>query len=410
MIDLHLLREEPSLMIKRILKKDPRFPTQLLFDLDARLRSLKQTVELLRHSKNELARPASSGITPEIREKSIEISKQLKLQEQELELVENQFQTLYLTCPNVPEDDIPEGNKQENQVVKTWKEKPEFDFAVKNHVDLGEELGWFDFKTAALIAGTNFALYKADAVRLLYALSFYMLKNNTQRGYNLVLPPALVNEQSLTVASNFPKFKDQVYAVTADSLYLTPTAEVDLANMYRNHILAEQDLPIRMTAWTSCFRREAGTYGATERGLIRIHQFEKIELYTLCTPENSSQELDHMVSCAETILQALGLHYRISLLAGQDCSFASAKTYDIEVWLPGQKSYYEVSSCSNCTDFQARRGMIRYKQTQDSKARLVHTLNASSLALPRLMVAIMETYQQSDGSIAIPDVIKPWYI
>jgi seryl-tRNA synthetase len=208
------------------------------------------------------------------------------------------------------------------------------------------------------------------------------------------------------VASNFPKFKDQVYAVPADNLYLTPTSEVNLSNIYRDTILPLEKLPIRMTAWTSCFRREAGGYGAQERGLIRIHQFEKVELYSLCAPEDSFNEQDKMLACAESILQKLGLHYRVSLLAGQDCSFASAKTYDLEVWLPGQKAYYEVSSISNCTDFQARRGHIRYKKSHDGKPTLVHTLNGSSLALSRLMVAIMEVYQQADGSIAIPEVLK----
>jgi len=215
-----------------------------------------------------------------------------------------------------------------------------------------------------------------------------------------------VNEKSLIVAGNFPKFKDQVYAMPEDGLYLIPTAEVSLANLYRNQILVADQLPINLTAWTSCFRREAGSYGATERGLIRVHQFEKVELYTICEPEHSHNELERMLACAEDILKQLGLHYRISLLAAQDCSFPSAKTYDIEVWLPGQNAYYEVSSCSNCTDFQARRGLIRYKKTVDDKTHLVHTLNGSSLALPRLMVALMEVYQQKDGSILMPDVLK----
>jgi seryl-tRNA synthetase len=215
-----------------------------------------------------------------------------------------------------------------------------------------------------------------------------------------------VNEQSLVVASNFPKFKDQVYAVPEDKLYLTPTAEVNLTNVYRDAILAATELPIRMTAWTSCFRREAGGYGAQERGLIRIHQFEKVELVTLCEPEQGEQEQERMLACAEDILQQLGLHYRVSLLAAQDCSFASAKTYDLEVWLPGQGCYYEVSSISNCTDFQARRGLIRFKRSTESKSELVCTLNGSSLALSRLFVALLEVYQNADGSVHIPDVLK----
>jgi seryl-tRNA synthetase len=232
-----------------------------------------------------------------------------------------------------------------------------------------------------------------------------MLKHNMNHGYQLIIPPFMVNEQSLYVSGNFPKFKDGVYAIQEDGLYTIPTSEVCLVNFYRDKILSKEQLPVRMTAWTSCFRREAGTYGAQERGLIRMHQFEKVELVTITDPNSSAQELDNMIACAEGILRALDLHYRISLLAGQGCSFQSAKTYDIEVWFPVQKQYREVSSCSNCTDFQARRGKIRYREKADGKTQLVHTLNASSLAIPRLMVALMETYQQEDGTICLPDIL-----
>jgi seryl-tRNA synthetase len=367
---------------------------------------VRQEVEDLRHEKNELAKQGRGGITPELRERSIHIGKELKTKEVDLEELEQKFNELYLFCPNIPEDDVPVGNKEANKVVKVVGEKPSFNIPIKNHVELGNELGWFDFEAAARMAGSNFALYKGDAVKLLYALAMFMLKNNMKHGFELVLPSVLVNAASLQMTGNFPKFRDQAYKVPEDDLYLTPTAEVNLGNLYRDHILRIEDLPIRMTAWTSCFRREAGAYGSTERGLIRIHQFEKVELYTLCASDKSQNELDRMLACAEDILQQLGLHYRVSLLAAQDCSFPSAKTYDIEVWLPGQNQYYEVSSVSNCTDFQARRGKIRFKVDATSKPELVHTLNGSSLALPRLMVAIMETYQQPDGSIIIPEILK----
>ena len=406
MIDLVLLREKPDYVIGLLKKKEPKFDAQKLFDLDAQVRSLKLLVEELRCKKNELAKAGRGGVTDVLREQSIALGKELKEKEVLLESSEKDFQALYLSCPNLPVADLPEGNKEANKVVKIVGEKPTFNFPIKNHVELGQALGWFDFEAASRMAGSNFALYKGDAVRMLYSLTMLMLKNNNKHGFDFVLPPVLVNAKSLEVASNFPKFKDQVYAMPEDDLYMTPTAEVNLANLYRDQILMTDALPIRMTSWTSCFRREAGTYGATERGLIRIHQFEKVELVSLCEPQNSPQELESMVACASSILDQLGLHYRISLLAAQDCSFQSAKTYDIEVWLPGQGEYYEVSSASNCTDFQARRGMMRYKTSQESKTELVHTLNASSLALPRLMVAIMETYQQPDGSIAIPEVLK----
>ena len=406
MIDLTVLREFPEKTIALLKKKDPDFDAQLLADLDKQVRKIRAELEEFRHKKNELADQAKSGITDELREQSIAVGKKIKEKQSEVEALGKTFEQLYLACPNIPDEEIPTGGKENNRVVKQEGQKPSFSFPIKNHVELGNALGWFDFESAAAIAGSNFALYKGEAVKLMYALTMFMLKNNIKHGFDPILPSAIVNEKSLYTTGNFPKFKEDVYSISDDNLYLTPTAEVGLANLYRDKILQTDELPIRMTAWTSCFRREAGGYGATERGLIRIHQFEKVELYTICEPEKSSQELDKMLACAEDILQQLGLHYRISLLATQDCSFPSAKTYDIEVWLPGQDTYYEVSSCSNCTDFQARRGLIRFKKSVDEKTRLVHTLNGSSLALPRLMVALMETYQQEDGSIALPDVLK----
>ena len=300
---------------------------------------------------------------------------------------------------------IPDGNKEENKVVREWGKKVEFSFPFKNHVELGQLHNWFNFETAAQVAASNFVWYEEQGASVMYALTRLMLKNNRKHGFKMMIPPYLANETTLTVSGNFPKFKEDVFTVTADALYTIPTSEVSLVNKYRDTIVGTDELPIRMTAWSSCFRREAGNYGKMERGLIRIHQFEKVELVSLCKPENSEAELEAMVACAENILQDLGLHYRVSLLAAQDCSFQSAKTYDIEVWLPGQDRYYEVSSASNCTDFQARRGKIRHRKQHGDKTELVHTLNASSLALPRLMVALMEVYQQSDGSIALPDVL-----
>jgi len=291
-----------------------------------------------------------------------------------------------------------------------WGKKREFNFTPKNHLELCDNPQWIDFNTASKLAGSNFAFYGEEGAKLLYALSFFMLKNNTSRGFSLCLPSLLVNEKALTVSGNFPKFRENVFEVENHHLFLTPTSEVNLTNTYADHIFSMSDLPIRKTAWTSCFRTEGGGYGAHERGLIRLKQFEKVELVSFTTPENSMQELEYMLETAEMILQKLDLHYRVMLLAGQDCSFQSAKTFDIEVWLPGQNEYKEISSASNCTDFQARRGLIRYKKSVNDKTQLVHTLNASSLALPRLMVAIIETYQNSDGTIEVPDILKPYYL
>lgn len=406
MIDLTLLRENPESFIAALSKKDPQYDTAQLITLDKQLRAIKNEVESLRCHKNELAKQGKSGITPELREQSIALNNQLKEKEQALESLEQQFNEHYLACPNILLDEVPAGNKEENLQVSSFGKKPEFSFTPKNHLDLGEKLGWLDFETASKIGGASLALYKGDGVALLFSLAMFMLKHNKKHGFNFVLPSVFVNETSLETTGNFPKFRDQVFAVPSDDLFLTPTSEVNLTNMYRDHIFSNADLPKRMTAFTSCFRREGGAYGSSERGLIRMRQFEKVELVSMCNPADSEQEHQRMLACAEGILQALGLHYRVMLLAGQDASWASAKTYDLEVWCPGQGEYKEVSSVSNCTDFQARRGMIRFKDKPESKTQLVHTLNGSSLALPRLMVALMETYQQPDGTIIIPEMLK----
>ncbi len=406
MIDLTLLRENPERVIAALSKKDPHYDVTQLISLDKELRALKNEVELLRCTKNELAQQGKSGITPELREQSIALGKLLKEKESALEALEHEFNEHYLACPNILLDEVPAGNKEENMVVSMFGQKPSYSFTPKNHLDLGEKLGWIDFETSTKISAAGLALYKGEGVALLFSLAMFMLKHNKKHGFNFVLPSLFVNEKSLETTGNFPKFRDQVFAVPSDDLFLTPTSEVNLTNMYRDHIFAGSELPLRMTAFTSCFRREGGAYGSSERGLIRMRQFEKVEIVSLCSPETSEQEHERMLACAEGILQALGLHYRVMLLAGQDASWASAKTYDIEIWCPGQNEYKEVSSISNCIDFQARRGMIRFKEKPESKTQLVHTLNGSSLALPRLMVALMETYQQPDGTIAIPEILK----
>jgi seryl-tRNA synthetase len=406
MVDLSLLRENSADFIARLAKKDPNFDIEQLILLDRKVRSIRSDVEALRSQKNELAKKGRDGITPELRAQSAEISDQLKEKENELVDVEQAFQQLYLMCPNLPHDSVPVGTVADNLIERYNGTKPTYNFPLKNHVELGESLGWLDFEAATKLAGANFALYKGDGVRLLFGLAMFMLKHNNKHGFNYVLPSILLNEKSLEVTGNFPRFKDQAFAVPGDDLFLTPTSEVNLTNMYRDQIVMKQQLPIRMTAFTSCFRREGGGYGANERGLIRMRQFEKVELVSICAPEESWNEHERMLACAEEILQKLGLHYRILVLATQDMSFSSAKTYDIEVWCPGQNEYKEIASVSNCTDFQARRGMIRFKEKQDDKAQLAHTLNGSSLALPRLMVALMETYQQPDGSIQLPDLLK----
>ncbi len=410
MIDRALLRTDLQRVRTLLHKKDPAFDVDRLVSLDEQTRSLMAEVESLRQQKNEYAQQAKSGLTEELRAQSIAVGKALKDKEVLLEEVNAQFTQLWLSCPNLLNAAVPEGDKEQNKVVRTWGKKPHFDFAIKNHVELGTAHKWFDLDTAATVASSGFVWYNQEGVRVIYALAMFMLKNNMKHGFQVQLPPLFAKEETLTVSGNFPKFKNEVFAAPADDLFAIPTAEVSLVNKYRDTILSADQLPIRMTAWTSCFRREAGNYGKMERGLIRIHQFEKVELVSITEPEHSEQELERMIACAESILQQLGLHYQVSLLAAQDCSFQSAQTYDIEVWLPGQNRYYEVSSASNCTDYQARRGKIRYRKNQGDKTELVHTLNASSLALPRLMVALLETYQQPDGSIKLPKVLEPYLL
>ncbi|HBS48470.1 TPA: serine--tRNA ligase [Candidatus Dependentiae bacterium] len=406
MIDLSLLRENCETIRSLILKKDPKFDISRLIILDEQVREMRSAVENLRKDRNEISKSASGGLSEELRNRSIEVGKELKIKEKLLEELEEEFKKLALTCPNILMEEVQEGGKENNKAVKTFSKKPSFDFEPKNHVELNKTLDWFDFDAATKIAGGNFVLYKKEAVKLIYALTQLMLKNNAKHGFEPVIPPYLATTKSLTNSSNLPKFAEDVYSVPADDLYLIPTAEVSLTNIHADSILNVEQLPLRYTAWTGCFRREAGGYGSLERGLIRIHQFEKVELYSIVHPQNSAAELDYMVECAENILQQLGLHYQVSLLAAQDCSFASAKTYDIEVWLPGQQKYYEVSSASNCTDFQARRAGIRFRESATAKPQLAHTLNTSSLALPRLMVALMETYQQEDGTIKFPKILQ----
>ncbi len=405
MIDIALLRKDTVRIGELLKKKEPSVDIEGLLVLDAQTREIRAVVESMRKEKNDLAASGSKGISEDVRARSIELGRQLKEKEIELADIEARFSNALLYVPNIPMDGLPEGGKESNLAVRTIGQKPEFSFKFKNHMELNQQLGWFDFEAGTQIAGAQFPCYKGDGAKIIYALTRLMLRNNAQHGFQPIIPPALVNRKSLVNASSLPKFEGDFYQIEADGLYPIPTAEVPLTNLHAGRIFEREELPARMTAWTSCFRREAGGYGSQERGLIRIHQFEKVELYSICDQESSVAELEKMVDCAEKLLKMLGLHYQVSLLAGQDCSYASAKTYDIEVWLPGQNRYYEVSSCSNCTDFQARRAEIRYRPERASKPMLAHTLNASSLALPRLMVALMECYQQEDGSVKLPKVL-----
>jgi seryl-tRNA synthetase len=337
------------------------------------------------------------------------VGEEIKELDDRLAGIEDELKTLELYFPNVPHESVPVGpDESANRVERHWGTKPSFEFKPKEHSDLGEQLGIIDFDRAAKITGSRFSILYGAAAKLSRALMNFMLDVHERQGYTEVLAPFIVNADSLRSTGQLPKFKEDLFKLEHEKeLYLIPTAEVPVTNIYRDEILDIAQLPIHFTAYTPCFRSEAGSYGKDTRGLIRQHQFEKVELVKFTTPEESWDELEKLVADAEEILQLLNLHYRVVTLSTGDMSFSSAKTYDIEVWLPGQEAYREISSCSNFADFQARRANIRYRGS-DKKVGFVHTLNGSGLPLGRTLVAVLENYQQSDGSVIVPEALRPY--
>jgi seryl-tRNA synthetase len=330
-----------------------------------------------------------------------------------LRSTEEKMEGLALRIPNVPHKSVPPGKDQAaNQEIRRWGTAPSFAFTPKSHADIGEALGIVNFERAARMTGARFAVMMDQGARLERALINYMLDLHTGRhGYREVIPPFMVNRAAMTGTGQLPKFEEDLFRLRDDDYFLIPTAEVPLTNLHRQEILAEDQFPLRYTAYTPCFRREAGSYGKDTRGLIRLHQFNKVELVSLCRPEDSYQELEQLTIAAEAVLQGLGLHYRAVILCAGDMGFAAAKTYDLEVWLPSQNTFREISSCSNFEAFQARRADVRYRPSgakKDSKTEFVHTLNGSGLAVGRTLVAVLENYQQSDGSVLIPEALRPY--
>jgi seryl-tRNA synthetase len=321
--------------------------------------------------------------------------------------VEEKLSSIAMSVPNIPDDDVPEGEDEEDNVeLKVVLKKPEFDFTPKEHWDIDSKQEWIDFERGVKLSKSRFSVLKADVAKLERALYNYMLDFNTKRGFKEVSVPFIVNEESLKATGQLPKFADDLFKIEDENLYLIPTAEVPVTNLYRDEILKPEQLPIKMTSYTACFRKEAGSAGRDTRGMIRQHQFGKVELVSITKQDESEEVFDEMVSCASDLLASLGLHHRLVLLCGGDLGFSAAKTIDIEVWLPGQDRFREISSVSNTRDFQARRAKIRYKDGK--KNILAHTLNGSSLAVGRCIIAIMENYQNSDGTFDIPEVLKPY--
>jgi len=336
-----------------------------------------------------------------------EKAKEVKGAEEKLKELEKQLGSKLEVLPNIPDEDVVAGGKEANEVVKLVGEKPVFDFEIKDHVELGKEHDIFDFERATKISGNNFSMYKGLGARLEWALINYFISKHIEAGYEMIIPPNLVTRDSAYTAGQLPKFEEDVYWIQ-DGLCLVPTAETVLTNIYKDEVLEEKDLPKKFFAYTPCYRREAGSYRANEKGLIRMHQFNKVEMYQFVSEEQSPSAFDELVSRAEELVAGLGLHYRLVKLAAGDCSAGAARTVDVEIYLPSIDQYYEVSSVSNVREYQSRRGNMRYKPSDGGKLKYMHTLNGSGLATSRLMVGIIESYQQKDGSIIIPEALRPF--
>ncbi len=415
MLDVKFVRENIDLVRQMLQNRNSDLDLGPLLRLDEKRRGILVEVEEKKHKRNV----ASEEISKLKRDKKdasslIEemkgLSQEIKVLDQQLDEVEQEFRDFLLVIPNVPHESVPVGRDETaNKVVSTWGEKPSFSFQPKPHWEIGEGLGILDFERAAKMTGARFALYYGAAAALERALISFMLDVHTKRhGFTEVLPPFMVNSSSLLGTGQLPKFKEDLFKLEGWDYYLIPTAEVPVTNIHSGEILDEADLPKYYTAFTPCFRSEAGSHGKDTRGLIRQHQFNKVELVKLTKPEDSYSELESLLLSAETILRELGIHYRVIVLCSGDMGFSSAKTYDIEVWLPAQQTYREISSCSNFEDFQARRANIRFRRKGKSKTELVHTLNGSGLAVGRTLVAILENYQQEDGTVIIPEVLRPY--
>jgi len=414
MLDIRLLRDDLEQVKRRMATRGIVIDWEEFVSLDRERRDVLSRLEKLKEQKNRrsgeigIIKKTGADATGLMREVE-ELSKQIHDLETPLAEVEGRFENFMLTVPNLPNSDVKVGkDSDDNREVRRWGAPPEFDFPARNHWEIGEELDILDFQRAAKLAGARFVIYKGAAARLERALINFMLDLHTvDHGYKEIIPPALANRAAVTGTGNLPKFEEDLFRIETPDYFLIPTAEVPLTNVHREEILERDALPIKYTACTPCFRREAGSYGKDVRGLIRQHQFNKVEMVKLCEPEFSYDELEAMVENAEEVLKRLELAYRVVELCTGDMGFAAAKTYDIEVWLPGQGTYREISSCSNCEDFQARRAQIRFRKDK-GKLTLVHTLNGSGLAVGRTVVAILENYQQKDGSVAIPQVLQPY--
>ena len=415
MLDIKLIRENPE-MVKAAMKtrnKDMDAVVDEVLEIDAKRRELMKATDSLKQEQNAASKKIpqikkEGGDISEIMERMNEIKAVIKADDAKIAELDARQKVLIYEFPNVPNSSVPVGkDDSENVEIRRWGEPRKFDFDYKAHWDIGADLGILDPETAAKVTGTRFHFYKGLGARLERAIVSFFLNTHTENGYTEILPPFLVNRASMTGTGQLPKFEEDAFKTT-DDLFLIPTAEVPVTNMHRDEILDGAQLPIKYCAYSACFRAEAGSAGRDTRGLIRQHQFNKVELVKFVDPETSYDELEKLTNDAERVLQLLGLPYRVVCLSTGDIGFSSAKTYDIEVWMPSYNRYVEISSCSNFEDFQARRAAIRFKKDSKSKAQLVHTLNGSGVAVGRTTAAILENYQNEDGSVTIPDVLVPY--
>ena len=412
MINIQLIRNRPDEVREAMRRRNEDAPLDRIVELDADRRTAIVEADELRARRNEVSRQI--GQTRERPQELIDemrqVSTRIRTLEETIRALESEVNALLLSLPNIPLDEVPDGaDETANIVVRTEGEPPHFDFEPLPHWELGERLGIIDFQRGAKIAGSRFFVLKGKGARLQRALIDWMLDTHTgEHGYEELYLPNIATTESATANSNLPKFADTMYRDDEDDLWLLPTAEMAITNMHRDEILQPDTLPLKYVAHTPCFRREKAAAGRDTRGIKRVHQFEKVEMYRFVEPQDSAEALQSLLSEAETICARLGIRYRLLELCAGDIGFQSARTYDIEMWAPGCDEWLEVSSCSTCTDFQARRASIRYRPENGARPRFVHTLNGSGLALPRVIIAILENYQQADGSVVVPEVLRPY--
>lgn len=419
MLDINLIRNHPDKVREGLARKGCDVDLEAFLQEDRRRRELIQSGETLKAERNR-----ASGQIPALRREGVDtsalltemkqISDRIKAIDEELTAVEKSQQAFLEGLPNLPADGVPAGGKENNQVVSTFGDRPSFSFEPKHHVEIVERLGIIDYARGAKLGGNGYWLYRGDGARLEWALLSYFMAEHHKDGYEMILPPHILTWESGYTAGQFPKFAEDVFQIRDEesergfTRFLLPTSETALVNLYRDEVIDVTLLPVKLYAYSPCYRREAGSYRAEERGMIRGHQFNKIEMFQYTLPQDSDRALQELIGKASSLMEGLGLHHRISRLAAEDCSASMRETYDIEVWIPSMNGYKEVSSASNAGDYQARRGNMKYRDPQTGKLEFVHTLNASGLATSRILPAIVEQFQLADGSVVIPKVLRPY--